>query len=129
MQAKDAIGRVELRMDLSPFERSTFPNNPDLVRFPKLLRFSTISAVKAGWLRKKGGVWTLTDEGDSALQGFPDPTALYAESWRLYKDWKASQPEPDQIDASDGGGVSADAADLAEGIDATEGGWDCGSNT
>jgi len=123
LQAKDAIGRVEVRMDLTPFERSTFPNNPDLVRFPKLLRFSTISAVKAGWLRKKGGVWTLTDEGYAALQDFPDPTALYAESWRLYKDWKASQPESDQVDASDGDGVSADAVEPAVSIDATEGGW------
>lgn len=123
LQAKDAIGRVEVRMDLTPFERSTFPNNPDLVRFPKLLRFSTISAVKAGWLRKKGGVWTLTDEGYAALQDFPDPAALYAESWRLYKDWKASQPEPDQADASDGGGISAGAVAPAVSIDATEGGW------
>jgi restriction system protein len=119
LQAKDVIGRVEVQMDLTPFEKSTFPNNPDLVRFPKLLRFATISAVKAGWLRKKGGIWTLTDEGRAALQAFPDPGALYAESWRLYKDWKASQP----IDVEDGGTVSAGTANSVDGDDSTEGGW------
>lgn len=87
-------------MELTPFELSTFPKNPDLVRFPKILRFSTINAVKAGWLRKKAGIWTLTDEGRAALHTFPDPEALFAESRRLYKDWKASQPEPSLDDAA-----------------------------
>ena len=27
-------------MDLTPFEQSTFPKNPDIVRFPKLVRFA-----------------------------------------------------------------------------------------
>src|SRR5579884_674707 len=88
LQAKDAIARVESAMELTPFELSTFPKNPDIVRFPKLLRFATINAVKAGWLRKKAGIWTLTDEGRAALEAFPDPEALFAESRRLYKDWK-----------------------------------------
>lgn len=112
LQAKDAIARVEASMELTPFERSTFPKNPDLVRFPKILRFSTINTVKAGWLRKKAGIWTLTDEGRVALEAYPDPEALFAESRRLYKDWKASQPDtaPDTTDGgtdSDEGGLIA----------------------
>jgi restriction system protein len=103
VQAKDAIARVESEMELTPFEQSTFPNNPDIVRFPKLVRFATINAVKAGWLRKTAGIWTLTDEGRAALEAFPDPEALYLESRRLYRDWKASQPEPssDDVEGSD----------------------------
>ncbi len=95
LQAKDAIARVEREMVLTPFEQSCFPNNPDLVRFPKILRFSTINSVKAGWLRKRSGIWMLTEEGRSALQTFPDPEALFVESRRLYKAWKADQPEPE----------------------------------
>ncbi len=93
LQAKEAILRVEEKMELTQFEKSTFPNNPGVVRFPKILRFSTINSVKAGWLRKKSGIWTLTDEGSAALAAFPDPEALFRESRRLYKQWKASQPD------------------------------------
>lgn len=113
LQAKDAIARVESKMELTPFEESTFPKNPEVVRFPKLVRFATINAVKAGWLRKTAGIWTLTDEGRAALDAFPDPESLYVESRRLYRDWKASQPEPSPGDAtgndadSDEGGLIA----------------------
>jgi restriction system protein len=110
LQAKDAIAGVESAMEPTPFELSTFPKNPHIVRFPKLLRFATINAVKAGWLRKTAGIWTLTDEGRAALGAFPDPEALYVESRRLYRDWKANQPEP-----------SPDAAAVAD-ADADEGG-------
>lgn len=92
LQAKDAINRVGQELGLTEFEKSTFPNSPDTVRFPKILRFSTINSVKAGWLRKKGGVWTLTDDGKAALETFQDPEALFQESRRLYKQWKATQP-------------------------------------
>ncbi|MGH2742815.1 MAG: winged helix-turn-helix domain-containing protein [Thermoleophilaceae bacterium] len=76
LEAKDAIARVEDKMELTEFEKSTFPNNPGVVRFPKILRFSTINSVKAGWLRKRSGIWALTDEGKVALHTFPDAEAL-----------------------------------------------------
>jgi restriction system protein len=104
LQAKDAIARVEGEMELSEFEKATFPNNPSSVRFPKILRFSTINSVKAGWLRKRGGTWTLTEEGEAALTAFPDPEDLFRESRRLYKQWKASQPD----DESSGSVASSD---------------------
>lgn len=96
LQAKEAIDRVGKQMELTEFETSTFPRNPDIVRFPKILRFATINSVKAGWLRKKGGIWYLTDEGKAALHAFPDPEDLFRESRRLYKQWKASQPDDDE---------------------------------
>lgn len=94
LKAKDAIARVESKMELTNFEKATFPNSPDVVRFPKILRFSTINSVKAGWLRKRKGVWSITDEGREALQHFGEPEDLFRESRRLYREWKASQPEP-----------------------------------
>lgn len=100
IQAKEAITRVEGELELTEFEMSTFPKNPGVVRFPKILRFSTINSVKAGWLLKKSGTWTLTDEGKGALHQFPDPEALFRESRRLYRQWKASQPDDDETDAT-----------------------------
>jgi restriction system protein len=114
LQAKEAIARVEDRMALTPFEQSTFPKNPQLTRFPKILRFSTINCVKAGWLRKRSGIWTLTDEGRAALTAFPDPEALFKESRRLYKAWKASQVEDeDAVTAVEDAGPAADESLIA----------------
>lgn len=124
LQAKEAIARVEGQLDLTEFEKSTFPKNPDHVRFPKILRFSTINSVKAGWLRKKSGTWTLTDEGKAALHEFSDPEALFKESRRLYKQWKASQPEDasepevapveDESETGDTGLIAATTLEEAE---------------
>jgi restriction system protein len=100
LQAKDAIARVQGEMELTEFEKDTFPNNPDVVRFPKIVRFATITSVKAGWLLKKDGTWTLTAEGEQALDQFQDPEAFFNESRRLYKAWKAAQPEAEP-DASE----------------------------
>ena len=94
MRAKDAIARLESDMALTEFERASFPNSPGTPRFPKIVRFATINSVKAGWLRKRGGTWTLTEDGEDALTAFPDPEKLFRESRRLYREWKASQPEP-----------------------------------
>lgn len=116
LPAKDAIARVEQTMELTEFERATFPNNPAFVRFPKILRFTTINSVKAGWLLKQKGVWTITDEGKAALTQFPDPEALFRESRRLYKQWKAEQPdEPDETeDESETALVAATTLEEAE---------------
>jgi restriction system protein len=120
LQAKDAIARLESRMELTEFEKSRFPNNPELVRFPKIARFATIASVKAGWLRKRSGTWTLTEDGREALHSFPDPEELLRESSRLYKEWKASQPEPaegksdESVDSGDEGLITATTPEEAE---------------
>jgi restriction system protein len=102
LQAKDAIARVEQSMHLTDFEKATFPKNPHLVRFPKILRFTTINSVKAGWLLKQKGFWSLTDDGEAALEKYPDPEALFRESRRLYQRWKAEQPEePATVESTD----------------------------
>jgi restriction system protein len=46
LQAKDAIARAASGLQLTDYERDTFPNKPDVVRFPKVLRFATINSVK-----------------------------------------------------------------------------------
>lgn len=102
LQAKDAIARLESRLSLTDFEKATFPSNPDTPRFPKIVRFSTINSVKAGWIRKKKGIWSLTEEGATALDTYADPEALFRQSRQLYRQWKASQPvEEEEDEASD----------------------------
>ncbi len=64
------------------FERETYPRNPSVRRYEKTIRFATITSVKAGWLVKSGGSWSLTDEGRRAYQSFSDPEAFEREAVR-----------------------------------------------
>lgn len=115
LRAKVAIERVQEQLPPTEFEKSVFPKNPDLVRYPKIVRFATINSVKAGWLRKQKGVWTLTDEGRSALSKYPDAEELYKESRRLYRAWKAERDAEGSVDSTstDPDSVGTDSSVLA----------------
>ena len=56
------------------------------------LLWQTTNFVKAGWITKDGrGIWEITDQGRVAVQRFTDPTALQAESLRLFNRWSQAQ--------------------------------------
>ena len=93
MPAKEVLANVEADLELTPFERSEYPNRPGVRRFDKIVRFGTIAPVKAGWLTKSKGRWTLTDEGRTALDRFQDPAGFIREASRLYRQWKTAQED------------------------------------
>lgn len=108
LQAKDVLKRVEEALPLTPFEQSVYPKNPTVRRYEKILRFSTIGPVKAGWILKSKGTWSVTEQGLKAYREFKDPEKFYAEAGRLYKQWAATRPE-----APEGEAAEDDAANLA----------------
>ena len=110
IQAKNVIATVANRLTLSDFEKSDYPNNPGVRRFDKSLRFLTIGPVKAGWLTKEKGIWSITDAGEKVLQEFSEPASLNAESTRLYYVWKNKQP----IDVETESGETTDSTTLEE---------------
>jgi restriction system protein len=91
MQARDALAELEKRLTLTPYEQGEFASGGR--RFEKIVRFSTVDLVKAGWLLKEKGRWTVTLEGKQAYQTLTDPEAFYKEAVRLFHQWKAQQPE------------------------------------
>jgi restriction system protein len=93
MQAQDVLERVEKSIDLTPFEQSTYPNSPTVRRFEKIVRFATIGPVKAGWILKSKGRWTVTEQGLKAYKDFKDPEKFTSEVRRLYRQWAANRPE------------------------------------
>ncbi|MGH9686295.1 MAG: restriction endonuclease [Candidatus Acidiferrales bacterium] len=93
LPAKELLEQLEKTVPPTDFERSDYPNRPGVRRFEKIVRFATIAPVKAGWLIKSRGRWTLTDEGREAYQKFQDPEKFVKEGGRLYKQWAASQPD------------------------------------
>jgi len=117
IQAKNVIAEVENRLTLSEFEKSDYPNHPGVRRFGKILRFLTIGPVKAGWITKEKGIWSITDEGVKVLQSFPDPVKLHAESARLYRVWKEKEKPTDDGEEN---GPSSTTLEEAEEIAWTE---------
>ncbi len=99
LPAREAIDRVEKVLKPTPFEDSEYPNRPGVRRFPNIVRFVTIWLVKAGWMVKRRGNWSVTEDGKSALEQFPDPEALFREANRLYRKWRAEQPDPEPDEA------------------------------
>ena len=105
MRGKDAILEVASRVKLTDHEAGEYERGGR--RFDKILRFSTVDAVKAGWMTKDRGIWAVTDKGTEALASFPDPEAFYQEVARLYRKWRKAQPDDDEQDGGDDGGQRA----------------------
>jgi len=91
MQAREALAELEKRITLTPYEEGDYASGGR--RFEKIVRFATVDLVKAGWLLKEKGRWTVTQEGKQAYQTLTDPEAFYKEAVRLFHQWKAQQPE------------------------------------
>ena len=60
-------------------------------RWPKAVRFVSITYVKAGWLHKEKGIWSLTDDGANALATYPDPEDFQRAAMKLYRKFKTTE--------------------------------------
>ena len=96
LPAREALQQLAARVTLSEYEADNYESGGR--RFEKIVRFATVDCVKAGWLIKEKGTWSVTDEGRQALVTFPEPDAFYRRAVKLYAEWKASQPNADTSD-------------------------------
>ncbi len=91
MKAQHALGALEGAVQLTPYEAGFYEAGGR--RFEKIVRFATVDCVKAGWLVKTKGYWTVTEEGRDALARYTDGEEFYKQAVRLYRKWKASRSE------------------------------------
>jgi restriction system protein len=98
LPAAEVLKRLELAVPPTPFESTYYDSSPNVRRYGKIVRFSTIGPVKAGWMIKETGQCSLTDDGRKAYEQFSDPEAFYLESKRLYRAWKKAQPAKEVVD-------------------------------
>lgn len=102
VQASKVIEHVATSLGMTEEEAADYPNRPGVRRFDKTLRFATIPAVKAGWLLKAKGRWSLTDDGLTALEKYPDPADFMKASVTLYRAWRSNQAVTvEEIDEGD----------------------------
>jgi len=95
--AREALEAVANKVKLTEHEAGEYGTGGR--RFDKILRFATVDAVKAGWMTKNKGIWSITDAGSEALKAFPKPEEFYKEASRLYWQWRRSKPaelEPEE---------------------------------
>jgi restriction system protein len=118
LQVKEVLARLQIIVPPTEFERTAYPSRPNVRRYEKIVRFSTIGPVKAGWLIKNKGLWSLTDEGRKAFVDHPDPEQFFAEADRLYRQWRRQQPP---IEEPTDGEEPTDAATTLE--EAEEASW------
>lgn len=93
LPARELLHKLAQTVVPTPFEAEDYPNRPGVRRYEKIVRFSTIAPVKAGWLAKTKGTWQISPAGAKALDQFRDPEAFQHEARRLYRAWSATQPD------------------------------------
>lgn len=118
LAAKTVLERLHSVVPPTEFEKQTFPRRPNVRRYEKLVRFATIPAVKAGWLLKNKGLWSLSDEGKTAYEKFVDPYQFEQEAVRLYRQWESQKP-PEHEDAAPVE-IENEAADAATTLEEAE---------
>lgn len=114
LQAKYVLAKLEGEVPPSEFESTHYPNWPNVRRYEKIVRFSTIVMVKAAWLEKEKGFWSLTDAGKSAYEKYPDPEDFYREAVALYRQWKQEQPTDEELS------VDKDTAETVTAVEEAE---------
>lgn len=99
LRAKDVLQKVADNLELTDFEKGSYASG--VRRFEKIARFSTIGLVKAGWLIKDSGIWSVTPDGKTALSQHKDVEDFKKAVDAKYREWEAGQPEDVEVDASE----------------------------
>lgn len=84
MKARDALAALAATVTLTEYEAGSYESGR---RFEKIVRFATVDTVRAGWLIKDDGIWTLTKEGAKALKLYKDPLEFHKKAAHLYQQW------------------------------------------
>lgn len=107
MKAADALAELAKNVAMTEHEAGEYETGGR--RFEKIVRFSTVTTVKAGWLVKDKGIWTVTPEGEAALLKYTDPEMFTRAAGQLYKKWKSAQPDPadSEVDEDEAAEASA----------------------
>ena len=91
LPVKELFDELVERLQLGPEELVPIAGGPER-KFERDAYFGLIAATKAGWLKRQGGVWTLTAEGREAIGKYTDADSLQKAARALYQEWRRSRP-------------------------------------
>ena len=84
MPIRILMQEIEKAVELSAWEKETLENTGN-IRWQSNMHFTSVDYVRAGYLIKKKGNWTITPEGEDALKLGAEK--LRDEAWKRYKAW------------------------------------------
>ena len=84
MPIRILMQEVEKNIELSAWEKCILENTGN-IRWQSIMHFTSVDYVRAGFLIKKKGNWTITPEGEEALKMGVEK--LRDEAWLRYKAW------------------------------------------
>jgi len=100
-RGRDVSQAIEPRLNLTDYEKGK--TGTGSVRWETTLRFYTTHCVRAGYIQKSNGYWTLTHNGRDALELRTGRLVWNAQ--KTYRNWLKEQP------------AAADAADVSEEVE------------
>jgi restriction system protein len=89
MRGAEVVNEIRKTVPLDEWETHQY-GRTGYIRWESILHFFTIDCIKAGYMIKTKGMWTLTPEGEEALKLGPD--GLLSSATAAYRDWKKKQP-------------------------------------
>lgn len=94
MPLKDILEQIPSEVELTEWDEEVYEKT-GYIRWQSIFYFHSVWSAKAGFIIKKSGIWTLTPEGEKAMEHGPEGLAAAAE--KGYRDWakrnKKSLPE------------------------------------
>jgi restriction system protein len=88
MPIRVLMQEIEKTVELSEWEKETLENTGN-IRWQSNMHFTSVDYVRAGFLIKKKGTWTITPEGEEALKLGPEKLRDLA--WERYNAWYRSK--------------------------------------
>lgn len=89
---------IEKAIELSPWEKEVLENTGN-IRWQSNMHFTSVDYVRAGFLIKKNGNWTITPEGEEALKLGPEGMKDLA--WQRYQEWYRSKDPNAEVKPTD----------------------------
>lgn len=93
MPIRTLMQEIEKTVDLSDWEKEVLENTGN-IRWQSNMHFTSVDYVRAGFLIKKKGNWTITPEGEEALKLGPEKLRDLA--WKRYNAWYRSKEPANQ---------------------------------
>ena len=91
MPIRILMQEIEKCIELSAWEKVVLENTGN-IRWQSIMHFTSVDFVRAGFLIKKKGNWTITPEGEEALKYGAEK--LRDEASKRYKDWYSGKKKP-----------------------------------
>lgn len=92
LKGYDVVERVRGRLVFDEWALHRYEKT-GYIRWESMLHFFSIDCMKAGYLQKNKGTWTITPEGEQALK--MNPEELLTAAQKKYRDW-ANLKKPDE---------------------------------